>query len=254
MTSCYRILGVCRSATEAEIRAAYIRLIKQHHPDRVQDSARSASRDINHAYAVLKDATRRAEHDRTLGSARLVRPAVQPSAFQRPPARRTGKAYGVMMLCFSIALVAVALEMVPSRPLEAFAPPPEGRSPSPERLIARQRPIDVKNVSAAVRDSNYLRSYEPVGELVTHSRYCFAQLTFERTVDLYDYCVAFDHGTHAALRQKDQLIPYFMAGQIDARHRRVSGDLFDPPHAADVRLRKLEKAATGEALSESSAR
>ena len=250
MSSCYRILGVPRSATDAEIRAAYIRLIKQYHPDRAQNSENSASRDINHAYAILKDPKRRAEHDRSLEYARQVRVAVQPSAFQQPAGRWRGRASGVTLLCLSIGLIGVALKMAPSPSLEANAARSEKRLPSAEELLARHPPIDVDNVSGAVWDSAYLRSNEGAGRLVAHSRHCFEQLSFERTLDLYDYCVGFDHGTHVALAQRGQAIPYFTAGEIEVRHQRASDELFDPPDAADVRRSRLEKIATAQALGE----
>jgi len=72
----YRVLGVPESATESEIRKAYRRLAKEHHPDakgRANGSAGSDDRfkEINAAYDVLSDQARRKEYDelRRLGPA-----------------------------------------------------------------------------------------------------------------------------------------------------------------------------------------
>jgi hypothetical protein len=49
----HRVLGVAPDATQAEVRAAYLRLAKQHHPDGgTGDTARMAA--INEAWAALR--------------------------------------------------------------------------------------------------------------------------------------------------------------------------------------------------------
>jgi curved DNA-binding protein CbpA len=52
----YRTLGVKRSATEAELRAAYRRLVQLHHPDHNGGSAESARRfeEVQDAYAEVR--------------------------------------------------------------------------------------------------------------------------------------------------------------------------------------------------------
>jgi hypothetical protein len=66
----YDILGVDRRATSAEVRKAYLRLAREHHPDfHTNDLAatRAANeremRRINEAWEVLGDADRRREYD-----------------------------------------------------------------------------------------------------------------------------------------------------------------------------------------------
>ena len=66
MADYYDILGVPRSADETEIRQAYRRLARQHHPDvnPGDDEAAERFKSINAAYEVLSDADKRAKYDR----------------------------------------------------------------------------------------------------------------------------------------------------------------------------------------------
>ncbi len=61
----YDILGVSRSASEAEIKSAFRKLAKKWHPDQNKD-AKAASRfaEINSAYELLGDAEKRGQFDR----------------------------------------------------------------------------------------------------------------------------------------------------------------------------------------------
>jgi curved DNA-binding protein CbpA len=71
----YEILGVGRSVSDAELRAAYRRLVQLHHPDHNGGSAQSARRfeEVQEAYAAVTDQRRHA------GSARPRRPSAGPS-------------------------------------------------------------------------------------------------------------------------------------------------------------------------------
>ena len=62
----YEVLGVSRTATEAEIKAAYRGLAKIHHPDKNQGdpSAEEKFKEISEAYSVLQDQEKRRRYDR----------------------------------------------------------------------------------------------------------------------------------------------------------------------------------------------
>jgi molecular chaperone DnaJ len=62
----YEILGISKTATEAEIKAAYRKLAIKHHPDKNPDdhTAEEKFKEAAEAYSVLSDAQKRAAYDR----------------------------------------------------------------------------------------------------------------------------------------------------------------------------------------------
>lgn len=80
----YEELGIAPTAAPAEIRAAYVALAREHHPDRLADrdaaeQAASAARmaRINAAWTVLSDPGRRAAYDSRRGPGRSARSGVR---------------------------------------------------------------------------------------------------------------------------------------------------------------------------------
>jgi curved DNA-binding protein CbpA len=61
----YNILGVDRDASQQAIKEAYRKLAFQYHPDRNtgDPAATEKMKDINEAYAVLSDVSKRREYD-----------------------------------------------------------------------------------------------------------------------------------------------------------------------------------------------
>jgi len=59
----YSILGLSRDCSKEEIKAAYRRLVKLYHPDRVPDADPAFIIEINEAYEVLGDSGKRATYD-----------------------------------------------------------------------------------------------------------------------------------------------------------------------------------------------
>ena len=59
----YEILGLARGASKDDIRRAYRKLAQEHHPDKGTGEAQKF-KEINEAYEVLSDETKRAQYDR----------------------------------------------------------------------------------------------------------------------------------------------------------------------------------------------
>jgi molecular chaperone DnaJ len=75
----YELLGLDRSASEDEVRRAYRRMAKDHHPDLNPEDTEADTRfkEINEAYEVLRDPQKRAMYDR-FGHAGVGRSAAGP--------------------------------------------------------------------------------------------------------------------------------------------------------------------------------
>ena len=74
MSDPYKILGVSKRATGAEIKSAFRKLAKKHHPD-LDSGDPERFKEINSAYDILSDAAKRAKYDRgEIGSSGNERP------------------------------------------------------------------------------------------------------------------------------------------------------------------------------------
>lgn len=59
----YEVLGVSKSASPEEIKTAFRKLAKEHHPDRNKSADDTVFKEINEAYEVLSDPKKRAQYD-----------------------------------------------------------------------------------------------------------------------------------------------------------------------------------------------
>ena len=65
----YEVLGISREATTAQVRAAFRRLARTHHPDTSTSGSAESLAPINEAWRVLGDPVLRREYDRSLSAA-----------------------------------------------------------------------------------------------------------------------------------------------------------------------------------------
>src|SRR5205807_10600826 len=79
----YETLGVSKTASADEIKSAFRKLARKHHPDVAKPKEKSAAEEkfkqINEAYEVLSDPEKRAKYDQ------LGADWNQPGGFQPPP-------------------------------------------------------------------------------------------------------------------------------------------------------------------------
>jgi curved DNA-binding protein CbpA len=110
----YQALGVHPRASQAEVRAAYLRLMRAHHPDRSPGNLHSATmaRRANAAWDVLGDTARRASYDRLRAHGRRAARTVRdrrptpPRAYS--PARvRYRRAFHLAALRLGLAVFAL---------------------------------------------------------------------------------------------------------------------------------------------------
>jgi DnaJ-class molecular chaperone len=81
----YQALGVPRNASSTDIRIAFVRLAKHHHPDHARNAGELPGRlhEVQQAYRCLSDVDARAEHDRTLNECERLHVARQRSVQRR---------------------------------------------------------------------------------------------------------------------------------------------------------------------------
>lgn len=63
MKDYYKILGISRDASKDEIKRAYRKLAHEYHPDKAHGGDEQKFREINEAYEVLSDDTKRSQYD-----------------------------------------------------------------------------------------------------------------------------------------------------------------------------------------------
>lgn len=120
VTDLYAALGVETAAEAAQVRAAYLRLMRQHHPDlRPWDPvAQERARDLNAAFEVLGDPVKRAAYDRLRTPSRgtaavtLVRAPASAYSEERASFRQSVSAsvlrFAALLLALGVLLLTVA--------------------------------------------------------------------------------------------------------------------------------------------------
>lgn len=113
----YQVLGLARTASPADVRAAYARLVRRHHPDNAGDLP-DRLRDVQAAYRCLADPAARADHDRRIAESERAHLARQQRVQRRlgrydrrrpaPPPRPAPSRRWRMMLVAAIGVGVLA--------------------------------------------------------------------------------------------------------------------------------------------------
>ena len=201
LTDPYRSLGVSRSATDAEIKAAHRKLVKRFHPDTGSKSDTDHFLGVQEAYRVLSDPLLRKEWDQkhAPGPVRADRPApptprrrrpttpkpqAEPAESAAPPRERAPDADPRTKPRSSRAYTWSASEVPwweervdkrqnakgttgakgPKRPPTPDQPPTSGAEPKPDEPVFNAQDFDVYNRSSGAAWSMAARAYFRKGE------------------------------------------------------------------------------------------
>ena len=255
MVDHYQTLGVPPSASAQEIRAAYLALIKRHHPDaqqhpQGQEDARV--RELNLAYAVLKDPAKRSEHDAaTQMAARAavhfhVRPGHSPAQAQiKARDRRNVPAFALISCIALVSVVIGAQSETTPFTLTSEAPEVEYAVVVPTRLPEVQPETAVN----AYSDADYILARGSPADAARHSAQCFNELALSPGLELLDRCIAFDlaaaHWLRANARAPGD--DFFSAAAMKQRHLSAFGGLSFGAATAAPRVAELRRLVADEA-------
>jgi hypothetical protein len=215
----YQVFDLDEHATPQQIRIAYLRLMKVHHPDK------SAARQvpdfvalINLCYETLSDPAKRATYDAQLRQRRKkatfipFTPAFGPET-KRPRSRGLATAIVVCAGCLLLAvgLTSPKLFNIPQSRLIFW---PENVSAEPEKLPRLTQPDLQRQVKLA-------KSLSP-NEALALSERCFREAQVEQSGKAVQLCIIFDDA-FLYWRQTPQwnaLMPYYFDDEVvHTRHR-----------------------------------
>lgn len=201
MPTHYQVLGVHSQSELASIRAAYMTLMKRHHPDRGV-TRRNMSADvyrINLAYSVLRDPAKRAQYDADLVRVRL-QSMPMPGADRRLPVvipprkrRRAGQALLLCAIVVPLLLFAttdkktVPARIWPAAMERASVTRPLAQAPSPA-VAAAMPELDRSVIGEVVTAAAYVS----LDRAIWFSVGCFENLRSHPSVAAADRCIAFD--------------------------------------------------------------
>lgn len=163
----YATLGVRRDASESEIRDAYRRLARRLHPDvagtlgRVADGPTMS--EVNEAWSILSDPSRRREHDRRRDEPSVHRAPTAPEPVVPEPLARPRIPWKLMLGIVVIGSAAV---------LTAHANTDSPAPGTPDQLLQSGSCVDIDQTSVAVEVSCDGPHDGVVRQLIAFDRAC----------------------------------------------------------------------------------
>lgn len=248
----YELLGVSRTATAHEIRAAYLRLMKRYHPDAAPGAGGAADivPVLNRCYAVLKDPAKRSQYDSQLQS--LVCVAI-PAPRQQLGRRRPIRGWPAVMLASALALAIwwVSLDSPlerSTRALAASAAAWMSSSPAPANAPPR---LSLPDTSDTRRMAELGRTL-PTKQAEQFSRKCFAGAVQRLQSGHVDSCVLFDVAFlyWRKTPESSALSAYFADDVVEDRHREAMTAFGSAGEPRLVKLRQMAFLALMQSLEE----
>ena len=244
--SYYDLFGVGRNASALQIRAAYLRLLKAHHPDVSPDrDAGDFIRLINSAYNALNDPTRRACYDNE-----LARPSAKQTSGSRFAPRRPTPTWRIWAPIFIVALAgAIAVMSMPrsaSHNPDLFQDGLGWFTPIASNTNNHTAPLPRP---AAIAEHARAGSRARAAFAVAHSERCFSEAREKQSLSQADLCIVFDDAFLYArnmLEADTTLPPRFNAMIVKLRHSSALAEVGAP----ETRLHRLWEATFAALMAE----
>ncbi len=240
----YQVLGIGPDATPDQVRAAYLRLMKRHHPDKSAAAGDGGADEVapllNRCYATLRDSQSRAWYDAQLaGQSNVGAASVSAArglvAYKASDNHRVRAWIMVMALLLSLLAVQLSKGWEPAQWLQRV-----GAIGRP--ALAAAAPLSPSaNYWDVVRAARRAMAASP-GEAEMVSTHCFAALRFKRSTRAGDLCVIFDDAFiywHRNARGGQTLPLYFDDRMVRIRHMNALAGTGNDPEARLPVLRDL---------------
>ena len=242
----YDVLGVSPSADSAQIRSAYVRQLKRHHPDSRRDFTSENQADVERfvqAYTVLKNDGKRAAYDAELRRSRHSRRRRRASRSRHSTGRPSDRKASAGLLASLLLLMVVAVAVPPRHPalsqadLWTIQPPRFVRSSDGDTVADPVRLQPVVTLAATV-STNQAKIF---------SLRCFEQAKALQILSAADSCIAFDTAFLYWRESAGSYVsdPYFEPEALQDRTKATFAKL--DPGAALVRAASV-RASTFEAV------
>lgn len=239
----YELLGLTQDATAPQIRGAYLRLIKQHHPDGAGNDRTDARPElvpiINRCYATLKDPQKRAAYDAELAlRSPPARKLASPQAASTARRHRRWLLYAIVALGSVTSIAAVA----------QFASPGSPRLSDPFSWIwLGHQPLETSHAGIALPNSKVRRAVQlamslPDDQAVSLSERCFASADRTKSIGSAELCIVFDEAfRYWNTPDADADFPIYFNEQVaQIRHREALAMLGS---RCDSELQELQEKA-----------
>jgi hypothetical protein len=245
----YEFFEVEPDASASEIRAAYLRLMKKHHPDRNGDFASDAgsgkqAASLNAAFAILRDPQRRAEYDAKyleLGDSGRYR---RDSPKLVKPRTRSPRRWPVMTACAAMIVSAILLlDHASHTSASPFADVAGAVSTAAPPITIQPNAPE----SRAVIRTAIIASFD---DATTFSRQCFADAANVDQPNATGRCVIFDEAFvlwNSKALDAGEAPAYF---QLDLRRGRHLGALAASNNDREAVLRRLRSTALSALLTQ----